>query len=51
MRVILAFLAFIIWMLVSLALVLSLIGLFFFVIFEDEWVKIGKDLVSTFKSE
>jgi len=44
MRVFLAFLAFIIWMLVSLALVLSIVGLFFLVVYEDEWIAIGKNL-------
>lgn len=51
MKVFLAFLAFIIWMLISLALVVSMIGLFFLVLYEDEWMDIGKDLLKTFKSE
>ena len=51
MRVFLAFVAFIIWMLVSLALALSVIGLFFIIMMDDEWIKIGKELVATFKSE
>lgn len=45
MRVFLAFLAFIIWMLVSLALALSIIGLFFIVMMDDEWIYIGKELL------
>ena len=51
MKVFLAFLAFIIWMLISLALVVSMVGLFFLVVYEDEWMHIGKDLLKTFKSE
>ena len=51
MKVFLAFLAFIFWMLISLALTLSIVGLFFIVIYEDKWIEMGKDLLLTFKSE
>ena len=51
MKVFLAFIAFVIWMFVSLALVLSIVGLFFLVVYEDEWIELGKDLLITFKSE
>lgn len=51
MKVFLSFLAFIIWMLISLALVLSIVGLFFLVVYEEEWIQIGKELALSFKSE
>ena len=47
----LAFLAFIIWMFVSLILTFSIVGLFFMLCTDGEWIKIGKELVSTFKSK
>ena len=49
MKVFLSFLAFIIWMFISLVLVLSIVGLFFLAVYEDEWIEIGKELALTFK--
>lgn len=51
MKVFLAFIAFVIWMLVSLALVLTIVGIFFFIVYEEEWIGFAKDLLKTFISK
>jgi len=49
MNYILVFLMFIMWLLVTLILALTILGgLIVFMSFEDEWVSIGKKLVSYF---
>lgn len=51
MKKFLVLIAFIVWVLATLILVLSVIGLFFLITNEDEWMGIGKNLILTFKSE
>jgi len=49
MNYILVFLMFIMWLLVTLILALTILGgLIVFMSFEDEWVSIGKKLVNYF---
>lgn len=49
MSKILCFLAFMLWVIATLFLVISIVGCFLVMACEDEWFDIGKELVEGFK--
>lgn len=50
MRLILGSVAFIVWMLVTLALALSVVGLLIIMMMDEEWFDLGNQLVKVFQN-
>jgi len=48
MRTILLFFLIIIWMLITLCLAISVIGILAFIAGDEEWFKLGKKLIDSF---
>ncbi len=49
MKAILCFLAFVLWLIVTLLLVVSIVGLFLVLINNDSYFSLGKDLIQGFR--